>query len=210
MTLDLDKLCDDLAEFSTIMGHLGIPCRVMFDVSGVPLQVRVVVPPDHTIKNEVMEFPPEKKAAAPPSPAPKKKKDPVKPPKMIKCLFCERSMDRRSLHQHISKSHRDLYKKDQVSRYIKWENAITIQGIDQDLLEAVPEVRPRTRGDPKDPAPGPAAEFVSGLHVKTTQLFKGISPGTIGTVRKRLGKNIEVNFGQPGYREIPEGLLEAL
>lgn len=117
-------------------------------------------------------------------------------------------MDRRSLHGHIRKSHTDLYKKDEVSRYIKGGAEIAIQGIDQDLLAAVPEVRPRTRGDPKELSPGD--DFREGVHVRTTQMFEGILPGTIGTVRKKLGKNYEVNFGRPGYRTVPLDNLEAI
>lgn len=221
MTLDLDKLISDLEEFSVIMNRLGIPCRVTFVVPAAPGPVQVPHQ-DHTIKMEVKEVTQEKKTQWVPnvaerSPAPSpglKNKKRVKPGKLIKCLFCERSMDRRSLHQHIRKGHQDKYDKEAVTQYIRGESEIAIQGIDQDLLQAVPDARPRTRGDPKElapgPAPGPAAEIISKMHVKTIKQYKGIPTGMIGVVRERFKNFAEVNFGKSGYCMMPVGSLEAV
>jgi hypothetical protein len=224
MTLDLDELCADLAEFSTVMGRLGIPCRVTFDVSGVPIQVREVhdpvqVPQDHTIKREVRSpdpVTPDKKAAATPSPAPKKGSHKFKTSdKTMKCPYCPAVVNTYGMHKHVRSRHPDQYDKEKIKKFIKGTlvitgqdadpPAVTIQGIDQDLLQAIPEKRPRTRSDPKELAPGD--DFREGVHVKTTQMFEGILSGTIGTVRKRLGKNYEVSFGRPGYRTISRDFL---
>jgi hypothetical protein len=195
MTLDLDKLVADLAEFSTVMGRLGIPCQVRFNVRGVPIEVREVPGPVQ-VPLDPQPVTPEKKAAAAPSPAPKKKKDgrQCTPGMLIKCPHCERSMDRRSLHGHISHGHKDLYKKEEVTRYIRGDPSAAAAAV--------------LSGSPGPAAP--AEEITKTMHVKTTRLYEGISTDMIGVVQKRSGKYAEVNFGKLGYRDIPVDCLEAV
>jgi len=208
----------EIDEFVAVMKSLGISCKVTerIPTSAAAAPGPVQVPQDHTIKKEVIEFTPERKAAATPSPAPKNPaKNKKAGGKIMKCPYCERTMDTRAMQSHAQDAHKDQYDQGAVRRYIKGENAIAIQGIDQDLLHAVPEVRPRTRGDPKGPAPGPApgpaAEIVSGMHVKQIKPDNGFLAQGIGTVRQRIGKNCEVSYGgKQGYRTISLDCLEVV
>lgn len=197
MTLDLDKLCTDLAEFTKIMGRLGIPCKIRFEVHGVPIEVREVPGPVQ-VREDLQPVTPEKKAATVPSMARTMPGIRRKGGRIMKCPYCERLMDTRSLQSHAKDSHKGIYDSDVVRRYIKGESGITPV-----LIKAL-EISP-------GPAPGPAAEIVPGMHVRLVKpMDKGISNGMIGVVRKRVGKDFEVNFGKSGFRMMPPDSLEAV
>lgn len=229
MKLDFSKLrsgiCIDIKDFAAVMESLGMTLKVTFTFDAIPAPFEIPAAPapvqvkgirktevkattipksdctDHTIKKKVME----KKAAFPKISNYKKNNYQGK---VMKCPYCELLKDTRSIHRHASTAHKDLYDRAAVSRYVKGEDKITIQGgIDQDLLQAVPDVRPRTRGDP---TPDPADGIVRNTHVKQIKEENGFLTQGIGTVLKRTGKTCEVSYGKQGYRFISVENLEAV
>jgi hypothetical protein len=150
-------------------------------------------------------------AAAPAAaPAGKKSAKPVKAPgKKMKCPFCSRSMDTRTLHHHVKSEHPDLYDKEKLTRFIK--GTVVITGMDNTGDRAGPAPDPAGGPAAADPAPvPPAVEFKPGMKVKQVKPDRGFTvPGTC-TVRSRSGGLIKVEDSTGKSHQIDRMCLEVV
>jgi len=203
MTLDIGKLAADIQEFKDQMLKLGIPCEVQFLVNSKPVQVPTAVPlpgGPAAAARKADPITPENPAAA------KKKKPNVNrdvPGKILKCLYCDRSMDTRTLHRHSITAHKDLYDKAALTDYIR--------GTPVSALVSGPAADSPSPGSDAKQHPSSISpnEIDKGMRVRQVKPDKGRTFSGTGMVTSRVGGLYRVDLGNGDCRTIDAACLEA-
>lgn len=142
------------------------------------------------------------------------------PGKQVTCSYCGYECNSHALHLHVLHKHPEKYEEhkanpDRLGKGIhkeipaagRIESDIKIEGMDDDLIKAMPETRPPSGLQEKRLA---AVDLKRGDHVRQIKKFNDRQVSGIGIVSGIKNGLIEVNFNGTQYYKIARDCLEVV